>query len=112
MSRIVHPLNMTEYNEVINKSKVCMVDFYTTWCGPCKQLGINLEDWFDNQKLFENVTVMKIDAENENFAQLVGELQITAIPRVLYYQSGKKVFDGYKGINDVKARLIAMDMSL
>lgn len=107
MSKIVHPQNVAEYEFVINKSKACMVDFYTSWCVPCKKLGENLEKWIEKDNLFENVTVMKIDAENDNFDKLITTLGVERIPRIMLYKMGSLFEDvkEYPGVDAIKKKL-------
>ena len=65
-----------------NDDKIVLIDFYTTWCGPCKLL--DQKTWKDPEviKLLESKTVsLKIDAEKET--ELAGRYRIDVYPTVL-----------------------------
>ena len=42
MSNVLHP-NEVEFNEIIKKNEVVFIDFYASWCGPCKMLAPEIE---------------------------------------------------------------------
>jgi outer membrane lipoprotein-sorting protein len=94
------------FDEAIKVSKatgkVIMIDFYTTWCGPCKQMAAEAftsEPFLERAKDF---VLCKLDAEVET--GLAAQYGIRAYPTVVFVNSeGKKVheFVGYGGINQV-----------
>jgi len=61
-------------------SKPCVIDFYTTWCGPCKRLAPIMEELSEQYK--GKVTFYKADTEQER--ELAYVFQISSIPQVLY----------------------------
>ena len=60
--------------------KPCIVDFYTTWCGPCKRLAPIMEEM--SQKYCDKVVFYKADTERER--ELAYVFGINSIPQVLY----------------------------
>ena len=60
--------------------KPCVIDFYTTWCGPCKRLAPIMEEL--SQTYCGEVLFYKVDTEKER--QLAYFFQISSIPQVLY----------------------------
>lgn len=60
--------------------KPCVIDFYTTWCGPCKRLAPIMEELSDTYK--GKVLFFKADTEQER--ELAYVFQISSIPQVLY----------------------------
>ena len=60
--------------------KPCVIDFYTTWCGPCKRLAPIMEEL--SQTYCDKVTFYKVDTERER--ELAGLFRINSIPQVLY----------------------------
>ena len=68
--------------------KPCVIDFYTTWCGPCKRLAPIMEDL--SQTYCGEVTFYKVDTERER--ELAYVFGISSIPQVMYIPTeGKPV---------------------
>lgn len=61
-------------------SKPCIIDFYTTWCGPCKRLAPIMEELSEAYK--GQVIFYKADTERER--ELAYVFRINSIPQVLY----------------------------
>ena len=60
--------------------KPCVIDFYTTWCGPCKRLAPIMEEL--SQTYCDQVVFYKADTERER--ELAYVFGIKSIPQVLY----------------------------
>jgi len=60
--------------------KPCVIDFYTTWCGPCKRLAPIMDELSETYK--GKVLFYKADTEKER--ELAYVFQISSIPQVLY----------------------------
>ena len=60
--------------------KPCVIDFYTTWCGPCKRLAPIMEEL--SEQYAGKVTFYKADTEQER--ELAYVFQIASIPQVMY----------------------------
>ena len=70
----------TEKEWAFKGEKPCVIDFYTTWCGPCKRLAPIMEDL--SQKYCDQVVFYKADTERER--ELAYVFGINSIPQVLY----------------------------
>ncbi len=70
----------TEKDWKFKGDKPCVIDFYTTWCGPCKRLAPIMEEM--SQKYCDLVVFYKVDTEQER--ELAYVFGINSIPQVLY----------------------------
>jgi len=79
-------LNKDNFKEkVLDTKDGILVDFFATWCGPCKMMGPIIDDIAKTSK----ITVGKIDVdENEDLAREYG---IMSIPCIIYFKDGKEV---------------------
>ena len=80
-------LNESEFNEKVNSSPVAMVDFWATWCGPCKMLAPVIEDI--GAKYDGKAVVAKVDVD-ENQA-LAAKYGVMSIPTVIFFKDGKEI---------------------
>ena len=66
---------------------VVLVDFWATWCGPCKMIAPVLEEL--DQDMGEQVKIVKLDVdENQETAQKYG---VMSIPTLLLFKDGEQV---------------------
>ncbi len=74
-------------SEVINSDKPVLLDFYATWCGPCKMLAPIIEEIANEYS--DRVKVCKLDVDEvPSIAQKYG---IQSIPTVMYIKDGQIV---------------------
>ena len=64
----------------------CVVDFYATWCGPCKRLAPIMDELSETYK--GKITFYKVDVDQEK--ELAAAFGISSIPQVLYIPAGGK----------------------
>ncbi|GAA3534783.1 thioredoxin [Amycolatopsis ultiminotia] len=74
-------------DDVLTSEKPVLVDFWATWCGPCKMVAPVLEEIAEENG--EKLTVAKLDIdENPNTAR---DYQVMSIPTLILFQGGKPV---------------------
>ncbi|MDE5449388.1 thioredoxin [Elizabethkingia meningoseptica] len=75
------------FNEVINSDKPVLIDFWATWCGPCRMLAPIIEEIATD---FDGKAVIgKVDVDNNQ--QVSMEFGIRNIPTVLIFKNGEVV---------------------
>ncbi len=82
---MIHLEKEEDFNKYINEDKV-LVDFYATWCGPCKLISPIIEEISKENK---NLKVIKIDVDM--FPELSRKYGIMSIPTLIVFSKGKEV---------------------
>ena len=70
--------------EVLGSDKPVLVDFWATWCGPCRMVAPIVEDIAEQR---QDIKVCKIDVDNE--PELAMEYRIMSIPTLLVFKNGQ-----------------------
>ena len=85
-------VNTQEFNELMNE-KAVLVDFFATWCGPCKMLSPVLEGVAEKMK--DKVTIVKVDVDRS--PDLAAKFGVMSGPTMIMFKNGRQVdaFSGY-----------------
>ncbi|RVD84898.1 uncharacterized protein DFL_003235 [Arthrobotrys flagrans] len=78
--------SLQEFNEVIKKDKVTVVDFYATWCGPCRQITPFVDKL---SKEIEDASFIKVDVDE--VTDVAAEYGVRAMPTFMIFRGGEKV---------------------
>ncbi|CCX16789.1 thioredoxin TrxA [Pyronema domesticum] len=88
--KMVHQIqNHEEFKTKVQTAgtgRLAVVDFFATWCGPCKVIAPQLEKMSEE---FKDVDFYKLDVD-EN-AAVAGELAVRAMPTFMFFKDGQKL---------------------
>jgi thioredoxin len=85
---MIHLTTETQFHDLITHNHLVVLDFFATWCGPCKVLTPQLESL---SKLYSNVVFIKVDVDE--FEDIASQHQISAMPTIMFYKNGKLLKD-------------------
>lgn len=75
--------------KVIKSDKPVIVDFFATWCGPCKALAPVLEDL--SKTMGDKIHIYKLDIDEPENMKLIQVYGIQAVPTMLFVKDGRVV---------------------
>lgn len=81
----------SSFENMIKSEKPVLVDFFATWCGPCKVLGPILKEVKDN--LGDRISIIKIDVDKNQ--QVSTQYQVRGVPTMILIQNGKQLWRQY-----------------
>ncbi|MDE6557368.1 MAG: thioredoxin [Duncaniella sp.] len=76
---------MSEFKEMIASSKPTLVDFYATWCGPCKMQAPILEEL--KKKIGDSANIIKIDVDRA--PEIAAEYMVRSVPTLIIFKNGE-----------------------
>ena len=79
--------NTKEFENTLKAGKVVLVDFYATWCGPCKMLSPILDDVA--AELPENAVIAKLDIDES--LDTAKDYNVMSVPTMIIFKEGKEV---------------------
>ena len=84
---IIHVNSLEEFNEKVAKGRV-LVDFFATWCGPCKMLSPLLEE-IDERNEAGDLLIVKVDVDEVGV--VAARFGIQSIPTLILFENGQPV---------------------
>ena len=77
--------NMKNFqSEVLDEKQTVLVDFYATWCGPCRMISPILEQIASER---DDIKIVKVNVDEEG--ELAAQYGIMSIPTLLVFKNGE-----------------------
>lgn len=104
-------LTQANFDEVIEKNEIVVVDFWASWCGPCKAFAPTFEQ---AAKDYPDITFGKVNTENEQ--QLSQDFNVRSIPMIMIIKQKVVIFSEAGALpasafKDLIEQAIKLDMS-
>lgn len=80
-------LNKANFEDVIHKNPMVIIDFWAPWCGPCKNFGPVFEAISDK---YPDIVFAKVNTEEEQ--ELASMFQIRSIPTLMIFRDQIIIF--------------------
>lgn len=81
---------MGKFEELTNSEIPILVDYFATWCGPCKMMHPVLEEL--KQRLGDQVKIIKIDVDIPANRQSVYAYHVQSVPTLMLFKNGKMLW--------------------
>ena len=92
--------SMEKLNEIINGSQLTLVDFFATWCGPCKMMHPVLEQL--KEEMGDSLRIIKIYIDKNE--ALMEQYRIQSVPTLMLFRKGDALWrqSGAMSLSDLK----------
>ena len=77
----------TNFDGLLQDSKLVIVDFWATWCGPCRMLSPILDEV--EEEMADQISVVKVNVDDAD--EVAARYRIMSIPTLLFFKNGEMV---------------------
>ena len=77
----------TSFDSLLEGEKLVIVDFWATWCGPCRMLSPLLDEV--EAEMSDKITVVKVNVDDAD--EIAMRYRIMSIPTLLFFKNGQVV---------------------
>ena len=77
----------TSFDDLLVSEKLVIVDFWATWCGPCRMLSPLLDEV--EEEMADKITVVKVNVDDAD--EIAMRYRIMSIPTLIFFKDGQMV---------------------
>lgn len=77
-----------KFSDIIQSEKPVLIDFYATWCGPCKMMSPILKEV--KKMVGEDASILKIDVDKNQ--SLASRYQVRGVPTLILFKNGQQMW--------------------
>lgn len=94
---------MEKFNEMINGEQLTLVDFFATWCGPCKMMHPILEQL--KEKMGDDIRILKVDVDKNEALSM--QYRIQSVPTLMLFKKEEMLWrqSGAMSLNDLMQKI-------
>ena len=83
-------MTINEFNSLTARNRLVLVDFYATWCGPCKAMHPILDAI--EQQFGSSVDVLRVDVDQYESVGLVQHFRVMSVPTLMFFRRGRMLW--------------------
>lgn len=83
-------MTINELNSLTARNRLVLVDFYATWCGPCKAMHPILDAI--EQQFGSSVDVLRVDVDQYESVGLVQHFRVMSVPTLMFFRRGRMLW--------------------
>lgn len=92
---------MENFKDIVSSEQLTLVDFFATWCGPCKMMHPVLEQLKND--LGESIRIIKLDVDKNEPLSVAYRIQ--SVPTLMLFRKGEVIWrqSGARSLSELKA---------
>lgn len=87
-SKVIHISNVEHKRSLVRQNLLCVIDLYADWCGPCKQIASQYENYADQFSQPGRCVLCKEDVD-DMIASVGSHSHVRGVPTFLFYINGE-----------------------